>query len=117
MRTNDGQLLPVDAVAGSLAVGPIVDKAGLYENLEMLRYRGLSKVETADNILAAAGIFKNQLPENVNANGMTERCIKARRKVVVYARKNIGHRVEGNIHRKSTIYDYTQKDNITQHPF
>ena len=117
MRTNDSQLLPVDAVARGLAVGPVVNEARLYENFEMLRDGRLSKIETPDNVLAAAGIFKNQLSENVNTNGMTERCINARRKIIIYARENIGHRFWRNLHRKSTIYDYTQKSNITQRPF
>ncbi|MDH7792820.1 hypothetical protein QBD00_003742 [Ochrobactrum sp. AN78] len=117
MRTNDGQLLPVDAVARGLAIGPVVDEARLYENFEMLRYGGLGKVETPDNVLTTAGILKDQLPKYVNTNGMPERSIYARRKIIIHARKNIGHRFNRNLHRKSTIYDYTQKINITQRPY
>ncbi len=118
MRTNGSQLLPVDAVTRCLAIWPVINQSRLHENFEMLRDSRLGKVEPAHDILAATGILEDQLPENVDTHRMPQRCIYARCGIVIYTRHhNIGHHLYGNIHRKSTIYDYTQKGKIPKRPF
>lgn len=118
MRANSIELWPVDAVTRGLAIRPIIDKTSLHEDFEVLRNRRLSKVELADNILAATGLLHHQLANDTDADRMTKRGANARCRLVVNAElreiwRSFGRRFVLNyLHRKSTIYDYALKFKI-----
>lgn len=85
MRADSIELWPVDAVTRGLAIRPIIDKASLHENLEVLGNRRLSEVKLADNILAAAGFFHHQLTDNSNADWMAQRSANAGSRFIINA--------------------------------
>lgn len=84
MVANSMELRPVDAITRGLTLRSIVDKPRLHQHFEMLRNGRLSQIKPTNNILAAASFFQNQLPENGDAHGMTQRCINARGIIIVY---------------------------------
>lgn len=94
MRADSIELWPVDAVTRGLAIRPIIDKASLHEDLEVLGNRRLSEVELADNILAAAGVLHHQLADNSNADRMAQRSANARSRFIINAEL---HKIGGSI--------------------